>query len=106
MGLYRSAAVVADAAWIGRGHARLATAAAHGAAIVCSRSRWLDLPGSEAWIVDPADVRSIARGIGEAWDRAIRRDETIEKAASFARERLGSAAATVVATYAKIAQGF
>jgi hypothetical protein len=106
MGLYRSAAVVADAAWIGRGHSRLATAAAHGAAIIYSRSRSLDLPGSESWVVDPADVRSIARGIGEAWDRAIRRDRSIETAASFARERLGPAAATVVATYAKIAQGF
>jgi hypothetical protein len=106
MGLYRSAAVVADAAWIGRGHARLATAAAHGAAIVCSRSRWLDLPSNDAWLVDPADVRNVARGIGEAWDRSVRRDETIEKAASFARVRLGTAAATVVATYAKIAQGF
>ena len=106
LGLYRSAAVVADAAWIARGHARLATAAAHGAAIVCSRARWLDLPGNDAWIVDPADVRSVARGIGEAWDRSVRRDETIEKAASFARERLGTAAATVVATYAKISQGF
>jgi glycosyltransferase involved in cell wall biosynthesis len=106
MGLYRSAAVVADAAWIARGHGRLATAAAHGVAVVCSRSRWLELPGSEAWIVDPADVRSVSRGIGEAWDSAVRRDAAIEKAASFARERLGSAAATVVATYAKIAQGF
>jgi hypothetical protein len=106
MGLYRSAAVVADTAWITRGHARLATAAAHGAAIVCSRARWLDLPGNDAWIVDPADVRNVARGIGEAWDRSVRRDETIEKAASFARERLGTAAATVVATYAKISQGF
>jgi hypothetical protein len=98
--------VLADAAWIARGHARLATAAAHGAAIVCSRSRWLDLPESERWTVDPADVRSVARGIGEAWDASVRRDEGIEAAASFARERLASAAATVVATYAKMIQGF
>ena len=106
MGLYRSAAVVADAAWIARGHARLATAAAHGAAIVCSRSRWLDLPLNEAWVVDPADVRSVSRALGEAWDGAVRRDEAIAKAAAFARERLATAAATVVASYAKMVQGF
>ena len=105
MGLYRSAAVVADAVWIARGHGRLATAAAHGAAVVCSRSRWLDLPDQENWAVDPADLSSVARGIGQAWDASVRRDETIEKAASFARERLRSAAATVVASYAKIFQG-
>lgn len=105
LGLYRSAAVVADAAWIARGHSRLATAAAHGAAIVCSRTRWLDLPDQEKWAVDPADLTSVARGIGQAWDGSVRRDEVIEKAASFARERLSSAAATVVASYAKIFQG-
>ena len=100
--LYRSAAVVADAAWVVRGHARLATAAAHGAALVRSRSRWVDLPDNEAWVVDPADVRSISRGIGDAWDAAVRRDEAIAKAASFARERFALAAATIVASYAKM----
>ncbi len=102
MSLYRTAAVVADAAWIGRSHSRLATAAGLGAAIVSSNARWLDLPNKGAWVVDPADVRSIARGLGDAWDASIRRDEAIEKCASFARERFISAAATVVATYAKI----
>ncbi len=105
LGLYRSAAVVADAAWIARGHGRLLTAAAHGAAIVCSRTRWVDLPDQENWAVDPADLTNVARGIGQAWDASVRRDEAIEKAASFARERLRSAAATVVASYAKIFQG-
>jgi hypothetical protein len=105
LGLYRSAAVVADAAWIARGHARLATAAAHGAALVCSAARWLDLPGGASWVADPADVRSVARGLGEAWDRSVRRDDAIEMAASFVRERSAIAAATVVTTYAKIVQG-
>jgi hypothetical protein len=106
MGLYRSAAVVADASWIGRGHSRLATAAALGASVVSSRTRWVDLPGNENRTVDPADVNSIARGIGEAWDNAVSRDESIETVASFARERMSTAAAAIVATYAKIVQGF
>jgi glycosyltransferase involved in cell wall biosynthesis len=102
LSLYRSAAVVADAAWVPRGHGRIATAAAHGAAVVRSRTRWVDLPDNEAWLVDPADVRNIARAIGDAWDASVRRDEAIAAAASFARERFSLAAATVVATYAKM----
>ena len=106
MGLYRSAAVIADASWIGRGHSRLATAAALGASVVSSRARWVDLLGNESRTVDPADLNSIARGIGEAWDNAINREESIEAAASFARERMAAAAASIVAAYAKIVQGF
>jgi hypothetical protein len=106
MGLYRSAAVVADASWIGRSHSRLATAAALGASVVSSRTRWVDLPGSENRTVDPADVNSIARGIGEAWDNAVNRDASIETVASLARERMATAAASIVASYAKIVQGF
>jgi hypothetical protein len=106
MGLYRTAAVVADASWIGRGHSRLATAAALGASVVSSRNRWVEFPGNEGRTIDPADVNSIARGIGEAWDNAVNRDESIEMVASFARERMATAAATIVASYAKIVQGF
>jgi hypothetical protein len=102
--LYRAATVVADAAWTPRGHSRLATAAAFGAAVVCSQARWLDLPDLAQWTVDPADVRAIARGIGEAWDGAVRGDGRIQATARFARERLETASASVVASYAKIVQ--
>jgi hypothetical protein len=102
--LYRSAAVVADAAWVTAGHGRLMAAAASGAAVVCSANRWIDLPDEGCWRVDPADVLSVARGVGEAWDAAVRSDARIRTAASFARERLATAAAAIVATYAKIVQ--
>jgi hypothetical protein len=102
--LYRTAAVVADVAWTTRGHGRLVTAAALGAAVVCSSNRWVDLPEIAHLIVDPADVRSIARGIGGAWDAAVRGDVRIQMTARSARERLGTAAAAVVASYAKIVQ--
>jgi len=102
--LYRAAAVVADAAWMTRGHGRLLAAAASGAAVVTSQARWLDLPEDDHWRVDPADFRSIGRGIGEAWDAAIRSDSRVRSAAAFARERIASAAAGIVATYAKIVQ--
>jgi hypothetical protein len=102
--LYRTAAVIADAAWTARGHGRLATAAAFGAAVVCSQMRWVDLPEDDRWIVDPADVHSIARGLGEAWDASVRSDPRIRSAAHFARERLAAAAPAIVATYAKIVQ--
>jgi hypothetical protein len=82
----------------------LTTAAALGAAVVCSQARWLELPESDFWTVDPADIRSIARGIGEAWDAATRNDPRIRAAARFARERLGPAAGAIVAAYAQIVQ--
>jgi hypothetical protein len=94
---------VADAAWIGRGHARLANAAAAGAAIVVSASRWLDLPLPERARVDPADTRSIARGMGEALDAATRSSEQLATVVGAARERLALGGMTTVAGYAKIA---
>jgi hypothetical protein len=100
---YRSAAIVADAAWVTRGHARLATAAAAGAAIVVSANRWIDLPLPERWRVDPADVVSISRGIGEALEGATRSSEAIGAVTSAARERLEMGGMTIVAGYAKIA---
>ncbi len=101
--LYRAAAVVADAVWIPRGHGRLMTAAAAGAAIVVSTARWFDLPLPERWRVDPANVVNVARGIGEALDAAARNDAVVGVASSAAREQLAAAAAAVVAGYAKIA---
>jgi hypothetical protein len=103
--LYRSAAVVADAAWVTRGHARMASAAAAGAAVVVSASRWLDLPLPERWRVDPADVLSVARGIGGALDAAARHGSEIVTAADAARERLAAGGMTIVAGYAKITSG-
>lgn len=102
--LYRTAAVIADAAWVARGHGRLLTAAAFGAAVVCSQTRWLDLPEGDGWTVDPADKSSIARGLGEAWEASVRGDARINRAAVFARGRLAAAAAAILACYAKIAQ--
>jgi hypothetical protein len=101
--LYRSAAVVADAAWVTRGHARLATAAAAGAAVVSSAARWIDLPLPDRWRVDPADAVSLARGIGEALEAATRKSETIATVAAAARERLTLGGMTTVAGYAKMA---
>lgn len=103
-GLYRAAAVVAGAAWISRGHGRLATASAMGAAIVRSNMTWLDMPDEGQWIVDPANVQSIARGIGGAWDAAVRADPAIRSAADKTRKRVESAAAAIVGAYAKIVQ--
>ena len=101
--LYGTAAVVADAAWIPRGHGRLMTASAAGAAVVVSTARWLDLFLQGRWCVDPANVVSVARGIGEALDAAARNDAVVGVAASAAREQFADAAAAVLAGYAKIA---
>jgi hypothetical protein len=102
--LYRTASVVADAAWTTRGHGRLLTAAALGAAVVCSNARWLDLPAGQVWTVDPADKASVMRGVGSAWEASVRSDPAIASAGEFARERLRSAAAAIIACYAKIVQ--
>ncbi len=102
--LYRTASVVADAAWTTRGHGRLLTAAAYGAAVVCSNTRWVDLPAGHFWTVDPADKASTMRGLGGAWEASVRADPGISTVGEFARERLGSAAAAIIACYAKIVQ--
>jgi hypothetical protein len=101
--LYRTAAIVADAAWVTRGHARLATAAAAGAAVVVSAARWLDLPLPDRARVDPADMLSVARGIGEALDAATRNRDALATVTAAARERLALGGITTVAGYAKIA---
>jgi hypothetical protein len=101
--LYRTAAIVADAAWVTRGHARLTLAAAAGAAVVCSAARWLELPLPERWRVDPADIVSVSRGVGDALDAATRRSEAIATVGTAARERLAQAGLLTIAGYAKIA---
>lgn len=103
--LYQTAPVIADAAWTTRGHARMTAAAERGAAIVVSRSRWLELPNPERWRVDPANVESVARGIGEAWDSAVSREPEIATVSAAAREALTAAGLAIVAGYAKIARG-
>jgi hypothetical protein len=102
--LYRTATVIADAAWTTRGHGRLLTAAALGATVVCSLARWIELPAEGRWIVDPADVASIARGIGEAWDASMRSDPGVQATASFARDALRTAAPAMLAAYSQIVQ--
>jgi hypothetical protein len=104
-GLYRAASVIASAAWTSRGHGRLATAAALGAAVVCSHGIWLDVPDEGRWAVDPADVRSIARGLGVAWDNAYRGDDSVRTTTDLVRKHMQTAAAAVVTAYAKMAQG-
>ena len=103
-GLYRAASVIAGASWTSRGHGRLATAAALGAAVVCSHGLWLDVPEDGRWAVDPADVHSIARGLGLAWDNAYRSDDSVRSTADFVRKRVQTAAAAVVTAYAKMVQ--
>jgi hypothetical protein len=103
-GLYRSAAVVASAAWTSRGHGRLLTAAALGAALVCSQNIWLGIPDEGRWVVDPADVRSVTRGLGGAWDAAARAETGIRTTAELARKSVQTAASAIVAAYAKIVQ--
>jgi hypothetical protein len=102
--LYGTATVMADAAWTTRGHGRLLTGAACGAAVVCSLARWIELPAEGRWMVDPGDVASIARGIGEAWDAAVRSDPGVQATASFARDGLRTAAAAMLAAYSQIVQ--
>ena len=70
-GLYRGAAVFLDAAWVGCGLERTVRAVSRGAALAVSDR----LPGADLELgefmqaVDPADVESIARGLGDAWYR-------------------------------------
>jgi glycosyltransferase involved in cell wall biosynthesis len=103
-GLYRAASIVADASWIARGHGRLLTAAALGAGVVCSQNTWLELPDDGFWAVDPADVRSVARGLGVAWDNAYRGEVVVKTTADLARKHVQTAAAGVITAYAKIVQ--
>lgn len=101
--LYRSAAIVADVAWMGRGHARIVEAARAGSATVLADARWAELPLPAAWRVDPADVNSVARGIGEAWDAVARRDPALGQVQAAAARAAAGAVRTIVSGYAKIA---
>jgi hypothetical protein len=77
-GLYRGAEVFLDAAWVGCGLARAATALSRGAALAISNrlhAKDLDL-ADFLCEVDPGDVESIARGLGDVWYR--RREERAE----------------------------
>jgi hypothetical protein len=103
--LYRSAAIVADVAWMGRGHARIVEAARSGAATVLARTRWADLPIPGQWRVDPADVESVARGIGEAWDAVSQRHPVLGEVAAAAGGAGARALRTIVLGYARIASG-
>jgi hypothetical protein len=101
--LYRSAAVVADVGWMGRGHSRILEAARSGGAPVLATSRWADLAIPDRWRVDAADVESVARGIGEAWDAVAQRDSAVAEAAGAATAEGSRAVHAIVAGYAKIA---
>jgi len=65
---------------------------------------WVELPPDALAVVDPADVESIAIGIGEAWDRATRTYGRAADRSGAIRERLSAAHLAIVAGYAKIAQ--
>ena len=101
--LYRSAAIVADVGWMGRGHARILAAGRSGGAVVLAESRWSELPIPDRWRVDAADVESVARGIGEAWDAVSRRDPALAELAATATASGLRAVRSIVAGYAKIA---
>jgi hypothetical protein len=68
-GLYRGADVFLDVAWVGCGLARAARALSRGAApVVSARMPLQDLNlGEFAASVEPGDVQSIARGLGDTW---------------------------------------
>jgi hypothetical protein len=87
-GLYRAAEVFLDVAWLGCGLARAIRAVSRGSALALSnRMHASDLGLAEfAQEVDPGDVESIARGLGDAW--YLRREE----GQRFAEARLDLAA--------------
>ena len=101
--LYRSAAIVADVSWMGRGHARIIEAARSGSATVLADTRWADLAFPAIWRVDPADVNAVARGIGEAWDAVARRDPALGELRAGAAAATATAVRSIVSGYAKIA---
>ena len=102
--LLGAAAVVADTSWIRRGQARLATALACGSAVVMSGGDAVDLSVDPRFCVDPADVASIARGVGDAWDVARRATGELRSRAEATRSWIAGAHLAVVACYAKIGQ--
>jgi hypothetical protein len=76
-GLYRGADVFLDVAWVGCGLARTARALSRGAApVVSARMPLQDLNlGEFGASVEPGDVQSIARGLGDTW--TIRQHEAL-----------------------------
>jgi hypothetical protein len=75
-GLRAAAAVVVDAAWLGDGASRLAAAALAGAQLAVAERRPLVLPGVTPRRFDPADLASLTRALGEAWDEGRRQSPT------------------------------
>ena len=72
VGLRAAAAVVVDAAWLGDGAARLAAAALAGAQLALAERRPFLVPGVTPRRFDPADLSSLTRALGEAWDEGRR----------------------------------
>ncbi len=101
-GLRAAAAVVADAAWLGDGGARLAAAALAGALLVVSDRRPLRVPAPAPRRFDPADAGALARALGEAWDEALRspRRATPDEAEGFTA---AAALRAIVRGYAGVA---
>jgi hypothetical protein len=71
-GLRAAAAVVIDAAWLGDGASRLAAAALAGAQLALAERRPFVVPGVTPRRFDPADLASLTRALGEAWDEGRR----------------------------------
>jgi len=71
-GLRVAAAVVVDAAWLGDGASRLAAAALAGAQLALTERRPFLVPGVTPRRFDPADLTSLTRALGEAWDEGRR----------------------------------
>ncbi|HZO94445.1 MAG TPA: hypothetical protein VFB22_11860 [Candidatus Baltobacteraceae bacterium] len=92
-----AAGVVADCAWLGDGGARLAAASLAGARLVVAERR--AFAPARAQRCDPADVRSIARALGAAWDEALR----VRERAADAAPAPGTAIRAIVRGYARAA---
>jgi|HubBroStandDraft_1064217.scaffolds.fasta_scaffold00573_3 hypothetical protein len=88
-GLRAAAAVVVDAAWLGDGASRLAAAALAGAQLAVADRRPFALPGVTPRRFDPADLASLTRALGEAWDEGRRQSPTLVSEALAALEPAG-----------------
>lgn len=80
--LYRSARVYADVSWGGFGLHRTAHAAASGCALVVPRGAYAAALWREGvWQADPADEKSIALALGDAWMHTAQKGGRVESAA-------------------------
>lgn len=104
--LRAAAAVVVDAAWLGEGASRLAGAALAGTRLALAAPRSFAVAGVQPRRFDPADLASLARALGEAWDDAQRAPArcAAETAEALARSRIVRALGAAYAEAVSAAQ--